>query len=72
MNDDHFCNGMLIVLPSLDGCLYSGDPILICLIPDPEPTAYMFVNLFWSVISIPLKWPVDVNVIVSVSSLVTP
>ena len=61
MNDDHVRIGILIVLPLFDGWGESAFPILICLIPELAPTAYMFVYLFWSTISIPAKWPSNVN-----------
>lgn len=61
MNDDHARIGILIVLPLFDGWGESAFPILICLIPELAPTAYMFVYLFWSTISIPAKWPSNVN-----------
>lgn len=61
MNDDHARIGILIVLPLFDGWGESAFPILICLIPELAPTAYMFVYLFWSTISIPAKWPPNVN-----------
>ena len=61
MNDDHERIGILIVLPLFDGWGELAFPILICLIPELAPTAYMFVYLFWSTISIPAKWPSNVN-----------
>ena len=61
MNDDHAYIGIFIVLPLCDGWGEPPFPRLICLIPEPAPTAYMFVYLFWSTISIPAKWPLNVN-----------
>ena len=46
MNDDHAYIGIFIVLPLCDGWGEPPFPRLICLIPEPAPTAYMFVYLF--------------------------
>lgn len=61
-NDDQALNGIVIVLPDFEGCVYSDDPMLICLMPEFPPTAYTFVYRFKSVTSNPLICPTDVRV----------
>ena len=61
-NDDQALNGIVIVLPDFEGCVYSDNPMLICLMPEFPPTAYTFVYRFKSVTSNPLRCPTDVRV----------
>lgn len=61
-NDDQALNGIVIVLPDFEGCVYSDNPMLICLMSEFPPTAYTFVYRFKSVTSNPLICPTDVRV----------
>ena len=62
INDDHAVNGIVTVLPLFVGFSRPVSPILISLMPEPDPIAYMLVNLFTSVMSNPVKWLFDVSV----------
>lgn len=62
INDDHAGNGIVTVSPLFVGFSKFAPPILISLMPEPDPIAYMFVNLFMSVMSNPVKWLFDVSV----------